>query len=181
MTTFNIWHYFILGIVFLFFITGIVLSIKQSNKKLIIPMIFSTLLISILLSGLSIIIIDKYTKVVKLYKVKNKRLLSLEKITYTGMIKNEGNHKIGKVTLEIKLINKGHRAGKTKAGSFFSPSGFFNFFSGGANVLYKPQIIIKEFVVAKNLAAGKSKLFRVYFNYPPYFRNTSQFISVSGH
>jgi len=180
MTLFNIWHYVVLGVILLIFSGGVVASLKQPNKKLLFPMLFSVVLISILLGGVSIVVVDKYTKVVKLHKLKNKRLLNLEKISYFGIVKNEGNYKIGKVFFEIKLVNKGHATGNVKAGSFFSPSGFFDFFSGGAGKLYKPQSIVKKFVVAKNLKAGEAKTFRVYLDYPPYFRSTSQFATVYG-
>ena len=113
--------------------------------------------------------------------MKNKRLLSVEKIIYTGIVKNEGNYEIGKVTFEIKLVNKGHVTGNVKAGSFFNPSGMVDFFSGGSGRKYKPQSITKEFVVAKNLRPGEAKSFRVHFDYPPYFRSVAHFGTVDGH
>jgi hypothetical protein len=128
----------------------------------------------------SILVVDKYTKIVKLYKLENKRILQTEKIMYTGIVKNEGNHKIAKVTFEIKLVNRGMAVGNVKGGSFYKPSGFFDFFSGGSNKLYKPQQIVKEFVVAKNLKPGQVKSFRVYMDFPPYFRSVAQFSEVSG-
>ena len=44
----------------------------------------------------------------------------------------------------------------------------------------KPQSITKEFIVAKNLKPGTAEPFRVYFDFPPYFRSVSQFTEVSG-
>lgn len=180
MTLFNYWHYIVLSIIFLIFVGGVVASFRQPKKKLIIPMFISVSLITAVLAVFSVIVIDKYTKKVGLYKLKNKRLLSIEKIVYTGIVRNDGNHEIGEVVFEIKIVNKGHATGNVKAGAFYQVSGFWDFF-GGADVLYKPQTIKKEFVVAKNLEPGKAKAFRVYFDYPPYFRNVSQFESVSGH
>jgi hypothetical protein len=129
----------------------------------------------------SVIVVDKYTKVPKLYKLHNKRLLNIEKIVYTGIVRNEGNYEIGKVTFEIKIVNKGHATGNVKGGNFYKPSGFMNFFSGGYNLHAKPQTITKEFIVAKNLKPGDAKAFRVHFDYPGYFRNVSQFSKVWGH
>ena len=180
-TLFNYWHFIVLGIIFLIFLTGIVFAFKQTKPKLVMPMIISVSLISILIAGFSIVVVDKYTKVAKLYKLENKRILSIEKIIYSGIVKNEGNHEIGKVVFEIKLVNKGHSAGNVKAGSFFKPSGFTDFFSGGSRKLYKPQQITKEFVVAKNLKPGEAKAFRVYFDYPPYFRSVSHFSKIYAH
>ena len=179
MTALNYWHFIVFGVIFLMFIGGILSAFTQS-KKLLLPMIFSVTLVSVLLALFSVVVVDKYTKKVELYKLDSKRLLSIEKVAYFGVVKNEGNHMIGKVTLEIKLVNKGHATGNVKGGAFFQASGFFNFFSGGADLLYKPQSITKEFVVATNLKAGTAKSFRVYFDFPPYFRSVSHFASVSG-
>lgn len=183
MTLFNYWHYFVLAIIFLIFIGGAVAALKQDNKKLVLPMLFSTTLISVFLAVFSIFIVDKYTKEVKLYKLKNKRLLSTEKIIYTGIVKNTGNYTIGEVVFEIKLVNKGHATGNVKGGNFYKPNGFADFFSFGDRDGQgsKPQSITKEFVVAKKLKPGTSKSFRVYFDYPPYFRSVADFSKVTGH
>ena len=181
MTAFNYWHFIVLAVIGFIFIGGVVTSLKQTEKKLIAPMLFSVTLVSALLAVFSVIVVDKYTKIPKLYKLKNKRLLSTEQIIYTGIVKNEGNYKIGKVKVEIKLVNKGHATGNVKGGNFYKASGFFDFFSGGYNLHTKPQTIKKEFVAAKNLGPGEAEAFRIYFKYPPYFRNTAQFSKVWGH
>ncbi len=180
MTLFNYWHYFILSIILVIFIIGVIAAMKQVNKKLGFQMLISITLVTLLLSFVSIFIVDKYTKIVKLYKVKNKRLLSSEKIIYTGIVKNEGPYTIGEVVVEIKLVNKGHATGNVKGGNFYKPSGFAAFFSG-TGVLYKAQSLTKEFVVAENLKPGTAKSFRVHFDYPPYFRSVADFTKVSGH
>lgn len=179
MTLLNYWHYIALGFIALIFIGGVVASFKQEKAKMIIPMLVSVTLVSVLLAFFSIMVVDKYTKVVGLYKLKNKRLLSTEQIIYTGIVKNEGNHMIGEVIFEIKLVNKGHATGNVKGGNFYKTSGFWDFF-GGANKLYKPQSITKEFVVAKNLKPGAAQPFRVYFRYPAYFRSVADFSKVYG-
>ncbi len=180
MTLFNYWHYFSLAIILLIFTGGVVASLRQENKKLGFQMLLSITLVTVLLSVTSVFIVDKYTKEVKLYKMKNKRLLSTEKIIYTGIVKNEGHYTIGEVKVKIKLVNKGHATGNVKGGNFYKPSGIADFFSGSGK-LFKPQSITKEFVVAKNLKAGNAKSFRVYFDYPPYFRSVADFTTVSGH
>ena len=180
MTYFNYWHFITIAVIMMFMVVGIMSSLKQ-KPKLIVPMVFSVVLISVLVAGFSMVVVDKYTKVVKLYKLDNKRILQQEKIMYSGIVKNEGNHKIGKVTFEIKLVNKGMATGNVKGGSFYKPSGFLDFFNGGANKLYKPQQITEEFLVAKNLKPGEARAFRVYFDYPPYFRSVSQFAKLYAH
>jgi len=181
MTLFNYWHFIVFGVIFLMFVAGVVGAFKQDNKKIMFGMLVSTTLVAVFLSVFSVLVVDKYTKVVKLYKMKNKRLLSTEKIVYTGIVRNEGNHKIGKVIFEIKLVNKGHATGNVKGGNFYKSSGFFDFFAGGYNLNFKPQSITKEFVVATDLKPGAVKSFRVYFDYPPYFRSVSHFSKVYGH
>lgn len=181
MTQLNYIHYLVFFAIFIIFIIGIMSALKQESQKIVFGMIFSVVLGSVFLAGFSIMVVDKYTKVVKLHKLKNKRLLSAEKIVYTGIVRNEGEHTIGNVTFEIKLVNKGHATGNVKGGNFYKPSGFLDFFSGGYSRNFKPQSITKEFIVAKDLGPGEAKAFRVYFTYPPYFRSTAHFSKVWGH
>ncbi len=181
MTLFNYWHFVVFGVLLLILIGGVIASLKQPVKKLVAPMIMSVTLIVTLIAGFSVVVVDKYTKKASLHKLKNKRLLSSEKIIYTGIVSNDGLHEIGTVTFEIKIVNKGHATGNVKGGNFYKASGFFDFFSGGANILYRPQTITKEFVVAKNLKPGQAKAFRVYFDYPPYFKQVSQFAKLYSH
>jgi len=177
----NYWHFIVIFVIFLMAGAGVFSALKQDNKKLIFPMIFSVILVSTLTAGFSVLVVDKYTKIVKLHKLKNKRLLQQEKIMYSGIVRNEGKHKIGKVIFEIKIVNKGNATGNVKGGSFYKASGFFDFFKGGANKLFKPQQVTQEFIVAKNLKPGQSKQFRVYFDYPPYFSSVSHFAKVYAH
>ena len=179
MTLFNYWHYIAFGIIFLFFVAGVVSSFRQKNPKIRYSMFFSVLLVNAFFAVFSIVLVDKYTKEVGLYKLKNKRILSIEKIIYTGIVKNEGKFPIGKVVIEIKLVNKGHATGNVKGGNFYKASGFFDFFSGGYNKFhYKPQTIVKKFIIARNLKPRHAKAFRVYFDYPPYFTSVAQFIKL---
>lgn len=181
MTLLNYWHYIFLGIALLIFIIGLISSLRQTDKKLVLPMLISTVVISFFLGFFSIFVVDKYTKKVEVSKLKNKRLLSTEKIVYTGMVKNTGNHMIGKVTLEIKLVNKGHVTGNVKAGNFYKPNGIMEFFGvNKSEKKEKVQTLVKKFVVAKNLKAGTAKQFRVYFRFPGHFRSVAQFVEVSG-
>ena len=181
MTAFNYWHFITFGVIFIMFIVGSISAFKQEEPKIKIGMFFSTFLVTAFLAIFSVMVVDKYTKEVSLHKFKNKRLLSTEQIIYTGIVKNDGNHLIGKVTFEIKLVNKGHATGNVKAGSFYKSSGFLDFFSNGFGIQSKPQSITKEFIIAKNLKPGAAKSFRVHFRYPPYFRSTAQFAKVWGH
>jgi hypothetical protein len=181
MTLLNVWHYVVLGVIFLMFISGVVASLRQSDAKMKYSMLFSVTLISLFFAVFSLFVVDKYTKKVSLSKLQNRRLLSTEQIVYRGKVTNVGNYTIGKVTFDIKLVNRGHASGNVKGGNFYKPSGFVDFFTGGFNMRTKPQTIEKEFIVAKNLKPGQSQRFRVYFDYPPYFTSTAQFAKVWGH
>ncbi|MDQ1244076.1 MAG: hypothetical protein QG565_416 [Campylobacterota bacterium] len=184
-TLFNYWHYLVIIIIMLTLLAGILYAFKQKERSLIFPIIFSTTIISVMLAGIGIAVVDKYTKVAKLYKLENKRNLSTEQIMYSGIVKNEGKFEIGEVTFEIKLVNKGHVSGNVKAGTFYSPTGFMSFFGltedSGSKKENRPQQITREFVVARNLRPGESQEFRVYFDYPPYFSGVSHFSKVYAH
>ncbi len=180
--SFNIFHYLVIAFTLLILLLGIVSALRQSNKKLIMPIIFSSFLVSALIAAIGIAVVEKYTKKVKLVKIDNKRYLSTERISYFGFVKNVGKFPIGKVYLKIKIVNGGHNINKKiKPGTFFQSSGFFDFFSSGANKLYKPQQIEKEFIIAQNLKPAEVVPFRVTFRYPPYFSGAADFIKVYGH
>jgi hypothetical protein len=181
MTLLNYVHYTVLGIISLFFLIGIISALRQSDKKLMFGMLVTSVVVFLFFAVFSVIVVDKYTKKAGLYKLKNHRMLSIEKIVYTGIVKNEGKFTIGKVKLEIKLVNKGHATGNVKGGNFYKASGFLDFFSGGYNLHTKPQTITKEVIVARNLKPGKIKRFRFYFDYPGYFRNVAQFSKLTEH
>lgn len=181
MTLLNYWHFITFGVIFLMFIAGAVGAMKQEEASVKVGMFVSVAVVCLFLGGFSIIVVDKYTKTVKLYKLKNKRLLLTEQIVYTGIVKNEGKHKIGRVTLELKLVNRVYAIGNVKGGNLYKSSGFFDLFTTGFNKVSKPQSVKKEFVVATDLKPGIAKAFRVYFRYPPYFRNTAGFTKVWGH
>jgi len=175
----NIWHYGVLTVIFLLFIAGCVSALREKKPKIRYSMLFTVTLLSLFMAVFSIFVVDKYTKHAKLYDLKNSRLLSLERISYTGVVKNVGKYPIGVVTLEIKLVNRGNATGNLKGGSFYKSSGFFGFFRDGFGIdKNKPQTVVKRFVVARNLKAGHSRQFYVYFRFPPYFSSVSQFTKL---
>ena len=180
---FNVWHFFVIFIVIVIIIAGIYYAAVQPNKKIKIPIAFSVVITSLLFGFIFLLVVDKYTKVVTLSKVENKRLLNTEEIIYTGIVKNDGNFAIGEVIFEIKLVNRGHGRISMEPGSFFQVRNLLDFFGmgGGADVLYKPQSIKKRFVVARNLPPNSIERFQVKFDYPAYFSNVTQFYSAEAH
>jgi len=180
MTYLTVWHYVVMVVVLLMFVAGAIVSFGQKKKKLVLPMLFSVTLVSVAIAILMMFVVDKYTKHVELYKLKNKRILSLEKIVYRGIVKNTGNYTIGEVTFNIKLVSRG-KSGNLESTTFYKSSGFLDMFSGVTKSSKGSNTIEKSFVVAKNLKPGQVKSFRVYFRYPPNFRNVSEYAKVSGH
>jgi len=69
MTLLNYWHFVVFGVLLLILIGGVLAALKQPEKKLRIPMILSVLLIVTLIGGFSVVVVDKYTKKAKLYKL----------------------------------------------------------------------------------------------------------------
>ena len=178
--TFTIIHYIVVAIALLILGAGVFAALKQTKKKLVKPMIFSSLLISVLVGAIGIAVAEKYTKKVKIIKVDNRRYLTMEKISYFGRVKNVGKYPLAKVYVVIKLVNGGHATGFKKGSFFQANSGFFSIFTG-MNKLYKPQTIEKEFLVAQDLPPGASASFRVTFDYPGYFKSASDFVRAYAH
>ena len=184
-TLFNIWHYAALFVGFLLFCGGLFLALKQEKRGMMFSVLFSVTLVTVVMSVFMVAIVDKYTKDVKLYKLENRRNLSTEQISFSGVVKNEGAYEIGKVTFEIKLVNQGLSDGNIEEGTFYNPTGFMSFFGLSSDSDSKkenrPQQVTHTFVVAKNLKPGYSEEFRVYFDYPPYFKGVSHFAKVYAH
>ena len=179
MTYLNIWHYIAILIIFILFIIGIIFSFKQKNKKLLLPMIFSITLVAISLTFLLLFIIDKYTKHIEIHKLKSRKLPSLEKVIYSGIVKNTGNYTVGKVKLTIKLVSKG-KSNDLSNTTFYKSSGFLDIFSG-IKKKKAPTSVEKTFIIARDLKPRHLKTFRVILRYPSNFRNVSEYTSISAH
>jgi len=183
MTYMTYLHYLVLLIFALLFVVTVILSIREKNSKIRFTMILSSFVVMLLLSGFFMMALDKYTKIAEIRGLKNTRLLMNEKIVYSGYAYNAGKFTIGKIELEIKLVNRGHVTGNVKGGNFYKPSGFWDFFGGGETAKRKerPQTIIRTFVVAKDLKPGKAKYFSVRLPYPGYFTSTADYTRVFAH
>jgi len=182
-TYFTIWHWAALTSFSIIFLLLVLLSLREKNQKNILSMIFASFLVIVTAGVFSLMAIDKYTKKATLYGVKNTRILRNETIVFTGFVKNKGDYTIGKIVLKVKLVNKGHVTGNVKAGSFYKPSGLFDFLSsfGEGSKTYKPQKVEKDYVVAKNIEPGKAVFFRVQMPYPGYFKHVAEFTSITAH
>lgn len=181
-TYFTIWHYGVVILCIVLFLITIIISIKEPRVKIRNSMIFSSFLVLVLVAAFLIMALDKYTKIAKVTGVKNRRMLNTEEIVYSGYVQNVGNYTIGEVRYEIKLVNRGHETGKVKGGSFYKPSGFFDFIGGGDNKkANRPQKYIHTFVIAKKLKPGETRFFSVSMPYPPYFKHVADFKRTFAH
>lgn len=182
-TYFTIWHWSAVAGFSVIFLLLVLLSLREKNQKNILSMIFASFLVVITAGVFTVMAIDKYTKKATLYGVKNTRILRNETIVFTGYVKNKGEYKIGQIKLKVKLVNRGHVTGNVRGGSFYKPSGFFDFLGsfGGKPKTYKVQKVEDEFVVASNIEPDKAAYFRVEMPYPPYFKHVAEFTSITAH
>jgi len=179
-THLTIWHYAALLIGIIVFIITVLLAFNEKRPSIRNSIIFSSFLVNIMIGFILMMALDKYTKKAQVYNLQNHRLLQTEQIVFTGVVKNEGNYMIGRVELEIKLVNRGHVSGNVKGGTFYKPSGFAEMF-GSATRDYQPQTLIETPVLAENLKPGEARRFRVAFEYPPYFKGVTQFTRIYAH
>lgn len=179
-TYFTVWHYIALLIGVVVFILTVVLAFQEKRSNIRNSIIFSSLLVNIMLAFIILMALDKYTKKVEVFNLTNYRILQAEQIVFTGMVKNVGNYTIGKVELEIKLVNNGHATNTVKGTNFYKPSGFTDMFSTSSKN-YQPQTVIETPIIAENLQPGETRRFRVAFDYPPYFRAVTQFTRIFAH
>lgn len=180
-TYLTLWHYLALAIGVLIFVLTVILAFYEKRSNIRNSIIFSSVLVNAVIGFVIMMAIDKYTKKAEVFNLQNHRLLQTEQIVFTGVVSNVGNYTIGKVELEIKLVNKGHVSGNVKAGTFYKPSGFSDFFGGMSSNTYQPQTLIETPVIAENLQPGESRKFRVAFDYPPYFKGVTQFTRIFAH
>ena len=167
---FTILHIAALVFFFILFIALLILSFKETRKKVLVAMIFSNFLVITTLSFFSMLVLDKYTKKARLENVTQSRVLLTESFVLSGVVRNIGKFDISKCYLNVKLVNN-PVTGKNLSGStVFKPNGF-DFLSNSENE--RKSTIKKSFVIAKNLKAGEFRNFSVSMRYPPYFKNTS--------
>ena len=96
-----------IGVVFfilIFFILTL-LSLKEKKPKIRNSMIFSAFILSLFGGVISIFVLDKYTKKAKILSYSQKRILSTEKIQFSGRVQNIGNFKIKECAITVKLTN----------------------------------------------------------------------------
>lgn len=171
MAYFTFLHIITLLILLVLFVLLCILAFKQTNKKILLSMLFSNFLVISMLSVFSMYVLDKYTKKARLENMTQKRILMTESFTISGQIRNIGKFDIHKCKLEVKLVNNAISGGSVKGSDVFNPvSGLGFLFKGDKET--RASTIIEEFVVAQNFKRGELKNFSVSMKYPPYFQKT---------
>jgi len=169
------------------FILLIVIIKKEKNKKLLVSMVFSAVLVVSFLGGFSIYVLDTYLKKASVYKLTKRRILANETIVIKGFVKNTGSFTIGTTTLWVKMAHKGVSLSRLKGSDIYNPSNSifeyltFSFGDDKKKKIEKKNTLIKEFTIATNLKPGRSKAFSIRMKYPPHFKRPSFFTKVYAH
>ena len=169
MAYFTILHWFTLLILLVIFVLISIIALKQTNRKILLSMLFSNFLVVTMLAIFSMFVLDKYTKQAKLESMTQKRILMTESLTLSGKVRNIGNFDIGKCKLEVKLVNNALTAGTVSGPKVFTPNSGLGFLFNDKKET-QPSTVIKEFVIAKNFKKGELRNFSVSMKYPPYFQ-----------
>jgi hypothetical protein len=177
----TIWHYLAIFIAITLAALALFYAIRQKNKQSTAILSFTFLLFILLATMGAFALIDEKTKKVKLFEEEHFRILSIEKIIFTGAVENRGNYPIAKVTYKVKMINHKSKFTKQEIGTYFESKTFLDYFRPNHTLDFKSQSVEEEFVVAKNLQPGEIKYFRIDMSFPPYFETTSYETSAYAH
>jgi len=171
-------HWAAVGVFVLLFLILTILAFREKKSKVRYGMIFSSFLVTLLGTIISLFVLDKYTKKAKILSYTQKRNLSSETIMFQGRIQNIGNFTIGECKIEVKLTNKAMKMGRPTEG-FFKPSTSLGPLFSDKNL--KANVVKEEFSVAKKLPAKKVKDFRIYMKYPPHMTSPGLKLSINCH
>ncbi len=168
--SFTIWHKAALIFFLFIFLILMFLSFKQKNKKLILPMLFSSFLVVFTFGFFTLFVLDKYTKKAKIVSIKHKRILINESIVFIGRVKNIGDYEIGECKLHIKIASN-PMSGKGVSGSaMFNPkSTISEFFNNKENA--KRSSVEKDFVIVRDFLPKETKPFYITMKFPSYLKN----------
>ena len=167
-TYMTFWHYGALAIIAAIFMAVSIITLQQSTKTSNKVSVIITYLLTALGVAYGILLfIDTYTKKITLSDVKDRRFLPKEKIFFTGSVRNSGDYTVGKVRVEIKIINRD--AAAKKGESSFQSNAFAELL-GDDPTIYKPSYLITTEIVASNLKPGERKNFHITIPYPPHFK-----------
>lgn len=91
MAYFTVLHWLTLAILLVLFILISIIALKQTNRKILLSMLFSNFLVITTLAVFSMFVLDKYTKQARLEDMTQKRVLITESLVLSGKIRNIGH------------------------------------------------------------------------------------------
>lgn len=167
MSYFNLFHILMLLLIIAMFggFTYLII-LKEKRVKIAISFIIANVAVMSSLAIISMILIDKYTKVAVIDDLYGKRTLINETISYSGVVKNVGYGYINSCVMNIELINT---PVKKLEASTFENRGFFQTYIGSSHSQKGSQKA--EFLIVKDLASGEQKSFSFTMPYPAHFKN----------
>lgn len=167
MSYFNLFHILMLLLIIAMFggFTYLII-LKEKRVKIAISFIIANVAVMSSLAIISMILIDKYTKVAVIDDLYGKRTLINETISYSGVVKNVGYGYINSCVMNIELINT---PVKKLEASVFENRGFFQTYIGSSHSQKGSQKA--EFLIVKDLASGEQKSFSFTMPYPAHFKN----------
>ena len=136
MSYFNIFHIIVLLLILsMFGLFTYLIILKEHRTKQAISLLVVNVAIMSCLAMVSMMLIDKYTKVAEIINLEGRRTLINETISYSGIIKNVGYGYINSCTINIELINTPE---KRLEASNFENRGFFDiaYFQGTINAIH---------------------------------------------
>ncbi len=166
---FTIVHIITLVILFCIFIILLILSFKETRKKVLFAMIFSNFLVISMLAVFSMFVLDKYTKKARLEDVTHSRILLSESFVISGRVRNIGKFGISKCFLHVKLVNNAIESGNLSGSTVYKPTTGLSFLTNKIEGNEKQSTIEKDFLIAKNLRVDELRNFSASMRYPPYF------------
>lgn len=169
MSYFNLFH--ILAIIIIIALFGgftYFIILKEKRVKAAISLLIANITIMSCIAIISMMLIDRYTKVAAIESFQGKRTLINETITYKGVVRNIGYGYINSCTMDIELINA---PVKKLEASAFEERGFFQTYLGSSN--NQKSSIKAKFLIVKDLSSGDQKSFGFTMPYPAHFNNHS--------
>ena len=167
MSYFNIFHIIVLILILsMFGAFTYLIILKEKRIKPAINLLIINVAIMSCLAIVSMMLIDKYTKVAEIVNLEGRRTLINETISYSGIIKNVGYGHINSCTINIELINTPSNRLEAKN---FENRGFFDTYIGSNHSQKKSQK--GEFLILKNLPSGDQRGFSFTMPYPAHFKD----------
>lgn len=167
MIYFSPLHWIIVLIFVCLFIVLSLLAMKEKKQQTVISMIIASFIVTVFAAVISLYVVDKYTKKVKIVTYKIVEDKKHESVIVRGSVKNVGRYEVGYCTLQLRMSNdiKGRYA-KT---SYFTPTTSLDFFGSKQS---KKNIIKVEKDIVHDLSPSERKKFVFIARIPSHFQGT---------